>query len=141
MGLLEKWNPYLEGSFFADYVGPYNQLPYEIFRSDTGLPVYFLPTKQTQQIDLKLLGYKAARVAFQSLESNSKRRLLLTNIYRAQTRDSFFKHSLTFHRDKTAKWPSYIFHLEKGKIKRWEEPDVAHILSRKKTALNRNYRP
>jgi hypothetical protein len=69
-GLIKPSEPFLNQSVFADFVGNYKQIPSSISRRNF-MDKWFIPTIFSAELDRKLIGYYAGKIAL-ALPSTSE---------------------------------------------------------------------
>lgn len=114
--IMEPWEPYLKGSFFSDYVGPYNNLPKGLeFTLDGGSP-YFVPIEQIVSVDIQYLGFRVGLLASQlSKESDIKRYQWQKKIL-AYRKEPIMKDKTSFSDSQCLNWPAYVFSFKNGDL-------------------------
>ena len=81
--LLKENEPILDGAVFADFIGSYSNLPKPI-KPGSG---FLLKAKQVEDLDYRILGYRAATLSMKTITTNGSRkslsnRLLSQNNYK-----------------------------------------------------------
>lgn len=114
--ILEPWDPLLEGSIFADFVGNYKNLPNSLGIRIGGKGMFVNPEKMAS-IDFRLLGYRATSIALQMDRFPDQRRNKFSNQYQdLYYKDLYFNDSVVFTKEKHATWPTYLFNISKGNL-------------------------
>ncbi|MBI2603548.1 MAG: hypothetical protein HYW48_10890 [Deltaproteobacteria bacterium] len=104
--LIQPWDPFLHGSFFADHVGSYAKLPggmqYEFDSSE-----YFVLPSVAGQIDLQMMGYHAAKIALSASQNplTTKREIVKKLRLLPQ-----------FSKDNVFEWPIYLFTIKDRRL-------------------------
>ncbi|MBF0443609.1 MAG: hypothetical protein HQK54_17010 [Oligoflexales bacterium] len=109
-GLVDPYEPFLDGAVFVDYIRSYQELPQRI-RPEAGDSPYFVKPEETAKIDYQIIGYHAINLAEQTLKGvPEKRRKLTAKLARIEIRDSvYFTNGPAFDKDRNANWPSFLF--------------------------------
>ena len=109
--LIQPWDASLKGSFFADFIGSYRELPKSIARNITKTSEYFVSPEQIGDLDYKLIGFRAANLAVAAVRKKVKKRRAFPKALRTlKLSDKFFEgNRLAFDRFRSSRWPTYIF--------------------------------
>jgi hypothetical protein len=113
--LIEPYDSFLEGSFFADFIGSYSSLPSAISAPTLGSS-FFVQPSSVLAVDFQLIGYRAGKVgAVITKEKNTRRRNLPQKISNITSNSSaFFGNGLVFEKSRQSKWPTYVFGIANG---------------------------
>ena len=116
--LVEPWDSFLEGSFFADFIGSYQKLPSGLAAETVGSP-YFVRPQQVVVTDFQLIGYRAGKVARLTVDGGKgKTRREFNRILAALSSDgqNFFGAGKIFDDARQSNWPTYLFSVSKGEL-------------------------
>ncbi len=113
--LIEPYDTFLEGSFFADFIGSFASLPSSISAPTSGSP-FFVQPSSVLAVDFQLIGYRAGKVGSMiTSEKDTKRRKLIHKIDGLTSNSSsFFGTGLVFEKSRLSNWPTYIFGIANG---------------------------
>ncbi len=113
--LVEPYDSFLEGSFFADFIGSYSALPAAISAQTLGSP-FFVQPSSVLAVDFQLIGYRAGKVGNMiTSDKSTKRRTLIQNIDNLTSNNSsFFGTGLVFEKSRQSNWPTYVFGIANG---------------------------
>lgn len=112
-GLIQPFDELFEGSFFADFIGAYNQVPASIAAPTLGSP-FFIHPQAVVPTDFRLIGYRVAHVATETLRLNTPRRDLPSQMLEivSQTQDMLPQGKI-FAPDRNIAWPTYLFNVRR----------------------------
>ena len=111
-GLLYPWDRYLQGAFFADFVGSYNRIPEGIERK-LDYSEYFVAPSQVVEVDFQLIGYRASAVATRVLDTpDLKRHKIIRELVGQRVDERYFPGAMAFNENRTSRWPTYVFRVE-----------------------------
>jgi hypothetical protein len=115
--LVEPFDDYLDGAFFADFIGSYLSLPSSL-RVATDNSPYFVHSKDIVPLDFRLIGYRIGRISALALLKKDVGRRHLAKAYQLMESDegSFFGSGPLFDDKGTGHWPVFIFRVAEGKI-------------------------
>jgi hypothetical protein len=115
--LVEPYDTFFEGSFFADFIGNYASLPSAVSAPTLGSP-FFVQPSNVLAVDFQLIGYRAGKVgAMLTTEKNTRRRKLIQKIdSMTSSSSSFFGTGLVFEKNRQSNWPTYVFGIANGGI-------------------------
>lgn len=115
--LVEPFDAFLEGSFFADFIGGYDKLPPGVSAPTMGSP-YFVHPQNVVAVDFRLIGYRVARTARMALKSTPPSRRTVNDILAGMTSDNaaFFGTGKVFDAERQSNWPTYVFNVSKGQL-------------------------
>lgn len=140
--LLHPAEPYLEGSYFFDYIGSYEKLPFNLGSTSTN--PWFVDVKQAESLDLQLIAMHALDVGVRALkETNLPRYLLFQNLKELPQKDknNFFFSKFVFNDQHVSHWPTFAFQLKADMIqsvqpirrpKDWKSYCTKSVICRKK---------
>lgn len=117
--LVDPFDEFLDGSFFADFIGSYTKLPQTVSAPTIGSP-YFVHPNSVAQVDFQLIGYRVGRTARQLLQGQSQtapiRRRQIPEALAALTSNdaTFFGNGRVFDKYRQSGWPTYLFNVTKG---------------------------
>ena len=126
--LVEPYDPFLEGSFFADFIGSYASLPSTISAPTLGSP-FFVQPSSVLAVDFQLIGYRAGKVgAMLTNEKNTKRSKLIQKLdAMVSNSSSFFGNGLVFEKSRQSNWPTYVFGVANGGLQLEKEHTSLNI--------------
>lgn len=115
--LVAPWDSFLEGSFFADFIGNYTRLPAPV-TAPTGNSPYFVQPQNVVQVDFQLIGYRLGRVGTMAIQSSALSRARLAAAMPGWQSDAqaFFGKGAVFDGDRNCNWPTYVFSVAKERI-------------------------
>lgn len=113
--LVEPYDEFLEGSFFADFIGSYAKLPAAISAPTTGSP-FFVQPQSVLAVDFQLIGYRAGRIGsiIAGYKSENRRHLPAKISAITSNSSSFFGDGMVFEKDHQSNWPTYVFGVAGG---------------------------
>lgn len=138
-GLLTPPEPFLEGSFFADFVPRYDQTPTSLPVALDGSPFFAAP-QMVAAMDFQLIGYHAGRVLLKALEQSPKNRLA----YLSVLNDLKVSNSMAsapkpaFDNQRRALWPTFAYTVSQGALK--SLPLTGPAFARSSHAIGRAFR-
>jgi hypothetical protein len=119
-GLLSPPEPFLEGSFFADFIGAYSQLPPGIAISTAG---DFPDPREASAADFALIGWRAGRILRLALRLETGRRKFPRALARLPSPDpDLFGGGPAFDETRAARWPVYVFSVGPNRLTMEESP-------------------
>ncbi|NRA43989.1 MAG: ABC transporter substrate-binding protein [Oligoflexales bacterium] len=122
--LISPWDTFLEDSFFADFIGSYQEIPSKLQNEIEGSQ-YFVPAQAASIIDFRLIGYRAANIGLTVLDTPFlKRKYILRQLLRQSEDVEFFKSKKVFYSDRSSWWPIFVFSLGKENldmISHWQQ--------------------
>ncbi len=127
--LVEPWDPFLEGSIFADFIGSYAKLPTGLATETVGSP-YFVRPQQVVITDFQLIGYragKAARITAAQAAGKNRRQLNLVAGALVSDQPNFFGTGKVFDEERQSNWPTFLFSVAKDRIILESEGNVAGV--------------
>ena len=118
-GLIEPYSSFLKGAHFVDFVGDYRNLPRKLLVEDLKDP-YFVKPELSMQLDYKLIGFQAARIAESALKLKKiPRRKLSSRILKTQmAKGPYFPEGAIFDEEHQTHWPVFLFEVEKNTIRK-----------------------
>jgi hypothetical protein len=113
--LVEPYDDFFDGSFFADFIGSYAKLAPTIKVATLGSP-YFVTPQTVMSVDFQIIGYRAARVARLALtDPKAERRFVAAGLKAAQSdNEAFFGKGPVFSPTGQSNWPTYVFNVQNG---------------------------
>lgn len=128
--LIEPFDEFLEGSFFADFIGSYAKLPQAISAPTAGSP-YFVQPQSVLAVDFQLIGYRAGRVGsiISEFKTTNRRQLPAKIDAIASNNSAFFGNGLVFEKDHQSNWPTYVFGIAAGSIQLEKEQTQLNLPS------------
>lgn len=131
-GLIDPPEPFLDGSFFVDYIGDYRHLPARL-RARTSGSGYFVRPEETINIDYRIIGWHAMGIAEQTMskiQANVKRRLIYKTLEElTHPADGYFPKSRVFSKNHNSIWPAWLFRTS-GQNLVLEAPSRKHARKR-----------
>lgn len=119
--LIQPWEKFLEGSFFSDFIGYYPDVLKRIEPEYKGHPLFVAPATAAH-VDLKLIGYRAALMAFNLVKNPfvKKNQMVKKLLTMTESHDLFSIKS--FYRNRQSRWPAYLFGIDHKRISLLTEP-------------------
>lgn len=116
--LFQPPEPMLSRSFFFDYIGNYNELPFGLDKHGDKQS-WFLPVEKSESLDVKLIMTSTVDAAYRALhDANKPRYMLYRNLRRLKPADKrFFREDQLFDKNNNSQWPFYIFSLDRDQLK------------------------
>ncbi len=116
-GLIDPPDDFLNGSFFADFIGSYGEMP-RIVRISKGGSPWFIDPDLVTQVDFRVIGHRSAQMMMGLLTKAIKhRRAVADTLVNLELLDSSYrKSSRTFDQHRSALWPTYVFTIEKNHL-------------------------
>ena len=122
--LISPWDNFLQDSYFADFIGSYEEIPSSLQSNIEGTQ-FFVPAQAASTIDFRLIGYRAANIGLTVLETPFlKRKYILRQLMRQSEDLEFFKSKKVFYSDRSSWWPIFVFSLGKENldmISHWQQ--------------------
>ncbi len=117
IGLIDPPDDYLTGSFFADFVGSYQDLPSSLQIGKNASP-WFIDPDLVTTVDYRLIGYRTAKVLTGILnKATPKRKQVASHLASLAIQESKNSALLpVFDQGRMAKWPTYIFTVQKDQL-------------------------
>lgn len=116
IGLIQPFDPFLQGSFFADFVGSYRDLPSSL-EAFTEHSEYFVKAEKARTIDLQLIGHRAATTLVDVTLQGKKRKDLHKHLRDLENKNSrYFTKGAVFKTSGESRWPSFVFYINRGNI-------------------------
>jgi hypothetical protein len=110
-GLVEPWEPFLQGSYFVDFIGDYKHLPEGISSLETDSSYFTMPA-EAANLDFQLIGYRAGAIAIETTQSAPKyRKDLRLKLIKLRSKEGFYTESLIFDKRRSSYWPTYLFSI------------------------------
>lgn len=127
--LIKPWDSFIDDSFFADFIGSYQAIPAEI-RIETPDSDLFVSDKFAASVDFQLIGYRAANIALRVVNTPFLKRKYLTRHLSNQKENlKFFKSRRTFHKNRSIRWPIFLFSIKNEQIEissEWRDDLINH---------------
>jgi hypothetical protein len=116
-GLLTPPEPFLDGSFFVDFVPRYDQIPRSIPVVFDGSP-YFAQPQSAGQIDFQLIGYHLGRVILEFFNQAPQNRLAIgSSLATLKITDTLTSTpQAVFDNQRRALWPTFGYEIRQGAI-------------------------
>jgi len=115
-GLVTPYDPFLEGAFFADFVGSYYDLPKGIPVRTLGSP-FFVNVTDARNYDFNLIGFHSLELALGALVQQPIRyKMAKTLAALPLDASGYFGRGLAFMPDKASRWPAFVFQVRDEKI-------------------------
>ncbi|MFK7823117.1 MAG: ABC transporter substrate-binding protein [Oligoflexales bacterium] len=122
--LIKPWDDFLKDSYFADFIGSYHDIPVKL-QNKIEVSQYFVPAHAASIIDFRLIGYRAANIGLNVLETPFlKRKYILRQLKRQSEDVEFFKSKKVFYTNRASWWPVFVFSLAKTNldmISHWQQ--------------------
>ena len=141
-GLIDPPNRFLEGALFVDYIGDYRMLPKGIVAPPKGNSRFFTTPEFSNKIDYMIIGQHAIKTADRSLSHPIlNRHQLHTRIENLENKNSrYFESGKVFNKDRTARWPSFIFNVTGSDINPIRSTGRTSALLKKSGTKNQEYK-
>ena len=116
-GLISPKEPYLEQSFFVDFVGAYDELP-ENLSNDARISGFFVDTKSVATMDYRFIGYRCGTILAELRKHPDTSRRKLYKIIEDLNgeRVATFQAGPIFDANHVSNWPAYIFTVKNHKL-------------------------
>ena len=134
--VLKPWDPFLEGSYFVDFIGSYYNLPIGIYQSSPKeKSEYFVEPHIIASIDYKLIGHRSGEIGLDVLRLREpKRRLISNSMLELKNKSSYFSgNQKVFNARRTSHWPVFQLALQKEglRVQKSNLPSIATPLEKK----------
>jgi hypothetical protein len=126
--LVQPFDAFMEGSFFADFIGAYDKLPPSVSAPTEGSP-YFVHPQNVMPVDFQLIGYRVAKTARLALKGPMPSRRGVNDALVAVASDNgaFFGNGKVFDKERQSNWPTFLFNVTKGQITLGSAPTSAAV--------------
>lgn len=116
--LLNPREKYLEGSFFVDFVGAYNQLPLPLVSTgaSSGPAEIFMDPHKMANVDFQLIGHYAGEVALSAARSTRARKDIKNYLMNLSLDDNFLGKRRAFKEDHFFNWPMFTFEVSNSQL-------------------------
>ena len=116
MGLVEPWEPFLNGAVFADFIGSYFRIPAGI-EYELGQNQFFVREGQTVAVDFQLIGYRAGAIGLEVLSFPLvKRRHLVKHLLKQRQNRATLPPTRCSMPRAGSRWPTFLFRVAGKKI-------------------------
>lgn len=120
--LIQPFDPFLENSIFADFIGSYSKLPSSISAPTLDSP-YFVAPQNVVPVDFNLIGYRAGRVAAAVARAKPvNRKAVRTALVGTGGSDLGFGSATAFDADRQGAWPTFLFSVQKERVNLEQDP-------------------
>ncbi len=112
--LVEPTDPFMNGAAFVDYIGRYDQLPDILTGGGTGDNPFFIPSGETNKLDFRVVGYRAANIMLSFLHSgNNKRYAIADKLVKFELPPQGpFSEGPVFTPQRMSQWPAFILKVQ-----------------------------
>ena len=114
--LVHPWDNFIEDGFFVDFIGRYQDLPFDPIPQTSHFSSGLLSSKDARDVDFQYIGYRAAIVAMHVINTTVIKRNLVKalSLMKQKTPKGLMP---LFHNDRTSHWPVFIFGVGQTGIK------------------------
>lgn len=116
----QQLSAFLVDSVFVDYIGDYENLPYDLKVSQKDNNKFFTSPEESVNLDFWLIGKHALDISDRVLSYLPEDRRQIPTILRslrARTSGKFFQSSRVFNGKLQTNWPSFLFSIDKGTLR------------------------
>lgn len=106
-GLLKPSDPFLTGSFFADFIGSYQELPNAL--APPKVNGYFAKSDELESLDFRIIGWRAGDLSTDALKDTAKRNAITTKLQSLEERGKAYFGSGKAFANNRSRWPASVF--------------------------------
>lgn len=102
--LVQPWDSFLKGAFFADFIGAYHELPSGVAPPESG---HFVEASSLIPIDFKTIGYRTMSIAGEIARLRLPHKKIRKTLAGHESVDPYI--GKAFRKDRSSSWQTFLF--------------------------------